>query len=90
MDRDGDDKVACDQYLSEIYRITDPITRSRAVAARSRQLLRASSPDTFLGRRRFEPFPTENDGCGRPAMPERRVDEPAQRTSDGESQTGQQ
>ncbi|CCE06128.1 hypothetical protein BRAS3843_1600010 [Bradyrhizobium sp. STM 3843] len=89
MYQDGD-KVARDQYLrdqylreqyfSEIYEIVDPIARSRAVAARSIQLLRVSSPDTFLGRGRFEPFSTEHEtGC---ACLERRVDVCAQRASD--------
>lgn len=89
MARDGDD-VERDQYLSDIYQIIDPIERTRAVTTRSVQLLRASSPDTFLGRRRLEPIPTEHEkGSADGAMPERSGDEPGPRSYD-DSQIVQQ
>lgn len=69
--------------LGEIDRITDPITRSRAVAARSMKLLRASVPDTFLGRGRYEPFPAPGRrDDAHPATVDRSQD-PSQDKSEG-------
>lgn len=84
MSRHGEDERARD--INEIDQIADPITRSRAVAARSMQLLRASLPDTFLGRRRFEPFPEQGrqDGAQAPSVETSR--EISQQTSQDERQ----
>jgi hypothetical protein len=35
--------------------------QSREIIAQSFELLKRAKPDTFLGRRTFEPFPKEDD-----------------------------
>lgn len=44
--------------LGELAEITKNLNEA---LARSAQLLALSTPDTFLGRRTFEPFPNESD-----------------------------
>jgi hypothetical protein len=39
----------------------DQTTEMRRVVKQARELLAQSSPDTFLGRRTFEPFPRESE-----------------------------
>ena len=39
----------------------DQTTEMRRVMQQARELLKQSPPDTFLGRRTFEPFPREGE-----------------------------
>jgi hypothetical protein len=47
-----------------VYRISstdfDQTTEMRRIVQQARELLKQPSPDTFLGRRTFEPFPWES------------------------------
>lgn len=55
--------------LDVINRIADPVQRSRLLAARSRELLRESTVDTFLGRGVLKSFEEDDQLPGDGAKP---------------------
>ena len=52
--------MAEEHPLSSDY-LSQQIANSRDITASSRKLLDGSKADTFAGRKRYEPFPSEND-----------------------------
>ncbi|MBR0688986.1 hypothetical protein JQ612_08875 [Bradyrhizobium manausense] len=52
-------RVPIHRIHSEASAISDQIARMRDEIARALEILKAGVPDTFLGRRTQEPFPSE-------------------------------
>ncbi|MCP1969692.1 hypothetical protein [Bradyrhizobium elkanii] len=50
----------------EVAQIVKQIAFVREIIARAAELLKLSPPDTFLGRKTYEPFPQEESQYGNP------------------------